>query len=70
VGFTAGSREVPGRKPVTRDNDNNNNNNNNKHISIPNIGKEQYIKRHDTVCAEQHFHMQGNRDTIRQRTLV
>jgi hypothetical protein len=38
VGVTAGSREVPGRKPVTRDNyddddddddDNNNNNNNN-----------------------------------------
>jgi hypothetical protein len=32
--ITAGSREVPGRKPVTRDNsndddDNNNNNNNN-----------------------------------------
>jgi hypothetical protein len=29
VGITAGSREVPGRKPVTRDNNNNNNNNNN-----------------------------------------
>jgi hypothetical protein len=29
MGVTAGSREVPGRKPVTRDNDNNNNNNNN-----------------------------------------
>jgi hypothetical protein len=35
VGVTAGSREVPGRKPVTRDNNNNddddddNNNNNN-----------------------------------------
>jgi Flp pilus assembly CpaE family ATPase len=28
VGITAGSREVPGRKPVTRDNNNNNNNNN------------------------------------------
>jgi hypothetical protein len=25
----AGSREVPGRTPVTRNNDNNNNNNNN-----------------------------------------
>jgi hypothetical protein len=25
VGITAGSREVPGRKPVTRDNNNNNN---------------------------------------------
>jgi hypothetical protein len=24
VGITAGSREVPGRKPVTRDNNNNN----------------------------------------------
>jgi hypothetical protein len=31
VGVTAGSRELPGRKPVTIDNnDNNNNNNNNK----------------------------------------
>jgi hypothetical protein len=29
VGITAGSREVPGRKPVTRENNNNNNNNNN-----------------------------------------
>jgi hypothetical protein len=29
VGITAGSREVPGRNPVTRDNNNNNNNNNN-----------------------------------------
>jgi hypothetical protein len=29
VGITAGSREVPGRKPVTRDNNNNNNNNKN-----------------------------------------
>jgi hypothetical protein len=29
VGITAGSREVPGRKPVTRDNNNNNNDNNN-----------------------------------------
>jgi hypothetical protein len=29
VGITAGSREIPGRKPVTRDNNNNNNNNNN-----------------------------------------
>jgi hypothetical protein len=28
VGVTAGSREVPGRKSVTKDNDNNNNNNN------------------------------------------
>jgi hypothetical protein len=28
VGVTAGSTEVPGRKPVTRDNNNNNNNNN------------------------------------------
>jgi hypothetical protein len=27
VGITGGSREVPGRKPVTRDNNNNNNNN-------------------------------------------
>jgi hypothetical protein len=26
VGVTAGSRQVPGRKPVTRDNNNNNNN--------------------------------------------
>jgi hypothetical protein len=32
VGITAGSREVPGRKPVTRDN--NNNNNNNKHYNM------------------------------------
>jgi hypothetical protein len=30
VGITAGSREVPGRKPVTPDDNNNNNNNNNK----------------------------------------
>jgi hypothetical protein len=30
VGITAGSREVPGRKPVTRDKNNNNNNNNMK----------------------------------------
>jgi hypothetical protein len=29
VGVTAGSREVPGRKHVTRNNTNNNNNNNN-----------------------------------------
>jgi hypothetical protein len=29
VGVTAGSTEVPGRKPVTRDNNNINNNNNN-----------------------------------------
>jgi hypothetical protein len=28
-GVTAGSRKVPGRKPVTRDNSDNNNNNNN-----------------------------------------
>jgi hypothetical protein len=28
VGVTAGSREVPGRKPVIRDNNDNNNNNN------------------------------------------
>jgi hypothetical protein len=34
VGITAGSREVPGRKPVTRDNNNNNNNNNNNIIII------------------------------------
>jgi hypothetical protein len=32
VGITAGSREVPGRNPVTRDNNNNNNNNNNLNI--------------------------------------
>jgi hypothetical protein len=38
VGVTAGSREVPGRKPVIRydddddDDDNNNNNNNNKNL--------------------------------------
>jgi hypothetical protein len=33
VGITAGSREVPGRKGVTRDdvNNNNDNNNNNAH---------------------------------------
>jgi hypothetical protein len=39
VGVTAGSREVPGRKPVTRDNDynnNNNNNNNNKPLTSKN----------------------------------
>jgi hypothetical protein len=29
VGVTAGSREVPGKKPVTGDDDDNNNNNNN-----------------------------------------
>jgi hypothetical protein len=29
MGVTAGSREVPGRKPVTRGNNDNNNNNNN-----------------------------------------
>jgi hypothetical protein len=34
VGVTAGSREVPGRKPVTRDNNTNNNNNNNNIIII------------------------------------
>jgi hypothetical protein len=34
VRFTAGSREVPGRKPGTRDNDNNNNNNNNNNNRI------------------------------------
>jgi hypothetical protein len=35
VGITAGSREVPGRKPVTRDNNNNNNNNNNNRVNVP-----------------------------------
>jgi hypothetical protein len=40
VGVTAGSGEVPGKKPVTRDNgdddddDNNNNNNNNNSVFI------------------------------------
>jgi hypothetical protein len=40
VGVTAGSREVPGRKPMTRDddddnnNDNNNNNNNNTEFTL------------------------------------
>jgi hypothetical protein len=34
VGITAGSREVPGRKPVTRDNNDNNNNNNNNNQSV------------------------------------
>jgi hypothetical protein len=40
VGITAGSREVPGRKPVTRDDDdnnNNNNNNNNNKIKMCNV---------------------------------
>jgi hypothetical protein len=32
VGVTAGSREVPGRKPVTIDNNNNKNKNNNNNI--------------------------------------
>jgi hypothetical protein len=36
VGVTTGSTEVPGRKPVKRDNnDNNNNNNNNNYIKQP-----------------------------------
>jgi hypothetical protein len=35
VGITAGSREVPGRKPVKRDNNNNNNNNNNQYPFNP-----------------------------------
>jgi hypothetical protein len=34
VGVTAGSREVPGRKSVTRDNNNNNNNNHNTIMTI------------------------------------
>jgi hypothetical protein len=34
VGVTAGSREVPGRKPVTRDNNDNNNNNNNNNNNL------------------------------------
>jgi hypothetical protein len=40
VGVSAGSREVPGRKPVTRDNNNNNDddddddNNNNNNITL------------------------------------
>jgi hypothetical protein len=37
VGITAGSREVPGRKPVTihnNDDDDNNNNNNNNNRSL------------------------------------
>jgi hypothetical protein len=33
VGLTAGSREVPGRKPVTRDNDNDDNHNIDSHLS-------------------------------------
>jgi hypothetical protein len=34
VGVTAGSREVPGRKPVTRDNDDDDDDNNNNNILI------------------------------------
>jgi hypothetical protein len=34
VGVTAGSREVPGRKPVTRDNNDINNNNNNNIVNF------------------------------------
>ena len=26
-------------------------------IIMPNIGKEQYIKRHDSVCAQLHFNI-------------
>jgi hypothetical protein len=38
VGVTAGSREVPGRKAVTRENsDNNNNNNNNNYCKLKNV---------------------------------
>jgi hypothetical protein len=33
VGVTAGSRELPGRKPVTRDNDDDDNNNSNNNIN-------------------------------------
>jgi hypothetical protein len=33
VGVTGGSREVPGRKPVIRDNNDDNNNNNNNTIT-------------------------------------
>jgi hypothetical protein len=35
VGITAGSREVPRRKPVTRDSNSYNNNNNNNKKSKP-----------------------------------
>jgi hypothetical protein len=34
VGITAGSREIPGRKPLTRDNSNNNNNNSNNTTNV------------------------------------
>jgi hypothetical protein len=39
VGITAGSREVPGRKGLTREDVNNNNNNNNNNNSIIIMGQ-------------------------------
>jgi len=51
VGITAGSREVPGRNGCDR-----------RHpyriiiiSALPILAKEQYIKRHDRVCAQLHF---------------
>ena len=39
--------------------------------ACPIVAKEQYIKRHDRVCAQLPFqHMQGNRGTVGQKTLV
>jgi len=64
---------------------NNNNNNNNEtldHIILaetidhilsacPILAKEQYMKRHDCVlCTTILQHMQGNRGTVGQKTLV
>jgi hypothetical protein len=48
VGVTAGSREVPGRKSVTRDNNNddddNNNNNNNNNYSFWTVKEMKYYE--------------------------
>jgi len=38
--------------------------------ACPILTKEKYIKRHDSVCTTTLQHMQGNRGTTGQKTLV
>ena len=39
--------------------------------ACPILAKEQYIKRHDRMCAQLHFNnVQGNRGTVEQKTVV
>jgi hypothetical protein len=62
------------KRPVTRhkykhDDDDDDDDTKIDHIisASPILVKEQYIKKHNSVCAQ---HMQGNRGKIRQTTLV